>query len=84
MSNSDSLLSEPQIEIDPAATSKLTPRPQRVVFNCKEYLRHPGILVAEAGPVIWVLGEEYEREDKKLWRCGLCRRNQQEVAPTRK
>jgi hypothetical protein len=76
MSDSDSLLSEPQIEIDPAITFKLTPGAQRVVFNCKEYLRHPDIRAAEAGSVIWVLGEDYEREDKKFWRCGLCRRNQ--------
>jgi hypothetical protein len=39
----------------------------------KEYQRRYGTRAARAPSVIWNTGEEYERNGKKHWRCGICK-----------
>jgi hypothetical protein len=46
-----------------------------VIVKGKEYFCHPGIRAARQPSVIWALGEEYERDGKKHWRCGVCKKN---------
>jgi hypothetical protein len=75
MSDSESLLSDHEVSLDPAIASQVTPGSERVVVKCREYLRHLGIRAASDPSVIWRLGEEYERNKKKYWRCGICNKN---------
>ena len=70
MSGSDS----PVLNLDPAITASVRPGPERAVCNHREYIRHPGICAAQDPSVIWDLGEEYERNHKRFWRCGICKK----------
>jgi hypothetical protein len=63
------------VDLDPSLLSCVKPAPERVVCNSKEYTRHPGIRAAETPSVIWLVGEEYQRNKQKFWRCGLCKKN---------
>jgi len=67
MSNSDSLV----LNLDPAIAASVRPGPERAVYNHREYIRHPGIRAPQDPSVIWNLGEEYERNHKRFWRCGI-------------
>jgi hypothetical protein len=67
MSDSDSLI----LNLDPAITASVRPGPERAVYNYREYIRHPGIRAAQDPSIIWNLGEEYERNYKRFWRCGI-------------
>ena len=44
-----------------------------MIFKGKEYQRHYGACNTRAPSVIWYTGEEYERNGKKHWRCGICK-----------
>jgi hypothetical protein len=74
MEDSDLSL-EHAVDLDPSLLSCVKPAPERVVCNSKEYTRHPGIRAAETPSVIWLVGEEYQRNKQKFWRCGLCKKN---------
>jgi len=74
MSDSDSSILDTEITIDLEIIANIKPAPERVVHKCKEYIRHPGVRAAEAPSVIWRVGQEYERNRKKFWRCGLCKK----------
>jgi hypothetical protein len=75
MSDPESLLGGHEVNLGPAIASQVIPGPERVVVKCREYLRHPGIRAASDPSVIWRLGEEYERNKNKYWRCGICHKN---------
>jgi hypothetical protein len=64
----------PGIDLDPAIVASVTPAPEQVIHKYREYLRHPGIRAAETPSVIWSVGEEYRRNKKKYWRCGICKK----------
>ena len=70
MSGSDS----PVLNLDPAITARVRPGPERAVYNHREYIRHPGIRATQDPSVIWNLGEEYERNHKRFWRCRICKK----------
>jgi hypothetical protein len=62
------------IELDPSLLFSVKPAPERVVHNSKEYTRR-GSRAAETPSVIWLIGEEYQRNNHKFWRCRLCKKN---------
>ena len=64
----------PILNLDPAITASVRPGPERAVYNHREYIRHPEIRTAQDPSVIWNLGEEYERNHKRFWRCGICKK----------
>jgi hypothetical protein len=70
MSDSDSLV----LNLDPAIAVSVRPGPKKAVYNHREYIRHPGIRAAQDPSVIWNLREEYERNHKRFWRCGICKK----------
>ena len=70
MSGSDS----PVLNLDPAITASVRPGPERAVYNHREYIRHPRIRATQDPSVIWDLREEYERNHKRFWRCGICKK----------
>ena len=72
--DSDSSL-EYTINLDPSLLSGVAPAPERVLHKYKEYTRRPGIRAAETPSIIWYLGEEYKRNKRKFWRCGICKKN---------
>jgi hypothetical protein len=72
--DSDSSLGH-AIELDPSPLSSIKPASERVLYNCKEYTRRCGIRAAETPSIIWLIGEEYRRNNNKFWRCGLCKKN---------
>jgi hypothetical protein len=74
MEDSDSSLDR-AIDLDRSLLPCVTPAPERIVHKCKEYVRRPAIRAAETPSVIWYLGEEYERNKQKFWRCGICKKN---------
>jgi hypothetical protein len=73
-SDPDSSSPESSINLDPAIAASVRPGPERAVHQCKEYIRHPGIRAAQDLSVIWSSGEEYERNKKRFWRCGICKK----------
>ena len=80
MSDSDSLLSDIDINIDPGVTAVYNRGPDRVVYKGKQYLwpKYQDNTRAFPSPsVIWFLEDEYERtgnsRQKTFWRCGLCK-----------
>ena len=75
MANCDSSSESGLLEIDPSMAASVTPEAQRVVYKGKEYLRHTGIRASRVPSVIWNTGEEYERNGKKHWRYGLCKKD---------
>jgi hypothetical protein len=70
MSGSDS----PVLNLDPAIAASVRLGPERAVYSHREYIRHPGIRAAQDPSMIWNLGEEYERNHKRFWRCGICKK----------
>jgi hypothetical protein len=74
MDDSDSSPALCVLEVDPIVLASVNPAPERVVYKCKEYLRHPSVRHTETPSVIWYLGEEYERNKNKFWRCGICKK----------
>ena len=66
MSDPDSSSSESSIDIDPAIAASVRPGPERAVYKCKEYIRHPATRAAQDPSVIWRLGEEYERNKRRF------------------
>jgi hypothetical protein len=63
------------IELDPSLLLSVKAAPERVVHNSKEYTRRCDSRAAETPSVIWLIGEEYQRNNHKFWRCGLCKKN---------
>jgi hypothetical protein len=70
MSGSDS----PVLNLDPTIAVSVRSGPERAVYNYREYIRHLGIRAAQDPSVIWNLGEEYERNYQRFWRCGICKK----------
>ena len=64
----------PAFNLDPAIAASVCPGPKRAIYNHREYIRHPGIHAAQDPSVIWSIEEEYERNKKRFWRCGICKR----------
>jgi hypothetical protein len=75
MGDSDSSITDRNIDLDPAIAARVAPGPERVVHKCKEYRRHPGVQAAESPSIIWNVGDKYERNKKNYWRCGICIKN---------
>ena len=80
MSDSDSSLSDIDINIDPGVAAVYNRGPDRVVNKGKQYLwpKYQDDTRAFPSPsVIWFLEDEYERtgnsRQKTFWRCGLCK-----------
>lgn len=71
MEDSDS--SNESLNIDPSILASVTQGRPRVIFKGKEYQRYYGARATRAPSVIWSTGEEYERNGKKHWRCGICK-----------
>jgi hypothetical protein len=74
MSDPDSSSSKSGININPTIAGSVHPGPERSVYKYREYFRHPGIRAAQDPSVIWSLGEEYERNKERFWRCGICKK----------
>ena len=70
MSGSDSSV----LNLNPTITASVRPGPEKAVYDHREYVRHLGIRSAQDPSVIWNLGEEYERNNKRFWRCGICKK----------
>ena len=64
MGDLDSSILDIEITLDPEIIANI----KRVVHRCKEYLRHPRIHAADTPSVIWRVGQEYERNRKKISR----------------
>src|SRR5437763_16348966 len=75
MEDSDSSSTNEPLNIDPSILASVTQGRPRVVSKGKEYQRHYGSRAARVPSVIWNTGEEYERNGKKYWRCGICKNN---------
>jgi hypothetical protein len=75
MSNSDSSVADAEVFLNPAIAATVTPAPERVINRSREYIRHPSVRATEAPSVIWRAGEEYQRNNKKFWRCGICKKS---------
>src|SRR5437762_3001263 len=72
MSDPDSSSPESNTNLDPTIAASVHPGPERVIHKCKEYIRRPSTRAAQDPSVIWRLGEEYERNKERFWRCGIC------------
>jgi hypothetical protein len=57
MGDCDSSPFNGQIDLNPAIASSVTVGPERMIHNCKEYIRRPVVYAAEAPSVIWRLEE---------------------------
>jgi hypothetical protein len=55
-----------QINLNPTIAFRVTARPERVIYNYRDYIRRPIIYATEAPSVIWRLGEEYKRKGKRF------------------
>ena len=73
-SDTESDSDSPVFNLDPAIAASVCPGPEKATYNHREYIRHPGIHAAQDPSVIWSVGEEYERNKKRFWRCGICKR----------
>jgi hypothetical protein len=71
MEDSDS--SNESLNIDPSILTSVTQGRPRVILKGKEYQRYYSARATRAPSVIWSTGEEYERNGKKHWRCGICK-----------
>jgi hypothetical protein len=49
MGDYDSSFFDDQIDLDPAIASSVTTGPERVIYNCKDYVRRVAIYAAEVG-----------------------------------
>ena len=74
MEDSDSSSTNESLNVDPSILASVTQGRPRVVSKGKEYQRHYGSRAARVPSVIWNTGEEYERNGKKYWRCGICKK----------
>jgi hypothetical protein len=74
MRRSNSPITDHELDVDPAVVSSVPPGPEKAVFNFKESERHPGTRAALAPSVIWSLVEEYQRNKRKFWCCGICKK----------
>ena len=66
----------PVLNLNPAITSSVRPGPERAAYNHREYIRCPGIRATQDHSVTWDLGEEYERNNKRFWRCEICKKTE--------
>jgi hypothetical protein len=75
MSGSDS----PVFNLDPAITASVRSGLKRAVYNYREYIRNPRIRATQDLSVIWNLGEEYKKNYKRFWRCGICKKTKNKM-----